>query len=171
MPLDRNQIARFDASLACCLADRAFLTRFYDLFVESSPAIAEKFRGTDFQRQRRATAASLYVIVLALEQGEAATLYLNQIAKQHGRGDLDVRPEMYEAWRDCLPACAAPVADRGGPAHADQRADQAPEARRSTRIRRWTAGRFLPGAMLAESIPSSGCWAAAAWARSTARTI
>ena len=102
MALDRNLIARFEASLAQCLVDQAFLTRFYDLFVESSPAVAEKFHGTDFQRQRRATAASLYVIVLALEQGEAATLYLNQIARQHGRGNLDVRPEMYEAWRDCL---------------------------------------------------------------------
>ena len=102
MALDRNLIARFDVSLARCLVDQAFLTRFYDLFVESSPAIAEKFRDTDFQRQRRAMAASLYVIVLALERGEAAMLYLNQIARQHSREDLDVPPEMYDAWRECL---------------------------------------------------------------------
>ena len=102
MVLDRNQIACFDVSLARCLADQAFLTRFYDLFVESSPDIAEKFRDTDFQRQRRAMGASLYVLVLALEQGEAAIIYLKQVARQHGREKLDVRPEMYDAWRDCL---------------------------------------------------------------------
>jgi hemoglobin-like flavoprotein len=102
MALDREQIARFDVSLARCLADQAFLTRFYDLFVATSPEVAEKFRGTDFRRQRRATAASLYVIVLALEQGEAATIYMNQIARQHGRDDLDIPPEMYDPWRDCL---------------------------------------------------------------------
>ena len=100
--MDREQIARFDTSLARCLAEAAFLTRFYELFVESSPAIAEKFRDTDFERQRRAMGASLYVIVLALERGEAAMIYLDQIAKQHGHEDLDVPPEMYDAWRDCL---------------------------------------------------------------------
>jgi len=100
--MDREQIARFDTSLARCLAEEAFLTRFYELFVESSPAIAEKFRHTDFERQRRAMGASLYVIVLALEQGEAALIYLDQIAKQHSHEDLDVPPEMYDPWRDCL---------------------------------------------------------------------
>lgn len=102
MALDRTQIARFDASLARCLADEAFLTRFYELFVETSPEIAEKFRDTNFERQRRAMGASLYVIVLALEQGEAALIYLEQIAKQHARGDLDVSPGMYDPWRACL---------------------------------------------------------------------
>ena len=102
MTMDRDQIARFDTSLARCLAEQAFLTRFYELFVESSAAVAEKFRDTDFRRQRRAMGASLYVIVLALEQGEAATIYLEQIAKQHGHENLDVPPEMYDAWRDCL---------------------------------------------------------------------
>ena len=102
MAMDREQIARFDTSLARCLAEEAFLARFYELFVESSPAIAEKFRHTDFERQRRAMGASLYVIVLALEHGEAAMIYLDQIAKQHSHADLDVPPEMYDAWRDCL---------------------------------------------------------------------
>ncbi len=102
MAMDRETIARFDASLARCLAEKAFLTRFYELFVESSPAIAEKFRDTDFQRQRRAMGASLYVLVLALEQGEAAMIYLKQVALQHSHKDLDVPPEMYDAWRDCL---------------------------------------------------------------------
>ncbi len=102
MTLSKEQIARFDTSLARCLAEEAFLTRFYELFVESSPAIAEKFRDTDFERQRRAMGASLYVIVLALEQGKAAMIYLDQVAKQHGHEDLDVPPEMYDAWRDCL---------------------------------------------------------------------
>jgi hemoglobin-like flavoprotein len=100
--LSKEQIARFDTSLARCLAEEAFLNRFYELFVESSPAIAEKFRDTNFERQRRAMGASLYVIVLALEQGKAAMIYLDQIAKQHGHEDLDVPPEMYDAWRDCL---------------------------------------------------------------------
>lgn len=101
MALNPDQIARFDSSLARCLSNQAFLTRFYDLFVQSSPDIAEKFKDTDFQRQRRAMGASLYLLVLAREQGPAM-IYLEQVARQHGREDLDVRPEMYDAWRDCL---------------------------------------------------------------------
>ncbi len=46
--------------------------------------------------------ASLYVIVLALEQGEAAMIYLDQVARQHGHEDLDISPDMYDCWRDCL---------------------------------------------------------------------
>lgn len=102
MSIDKEQIARFDASLARCLVEDRFLTRFYELFVASSPEIAEKFSDTDFERQRRAMGASLYVIVLALEQGEAAMIYLDQVAKQHGHGDLDISADMYDVWRDCL---------------------------------------------------------------------
>ena len=100
--IDQNRIAVFSTSLARCLADPAFITRFYDLFVDTSPEAAEKFRNTNFERQRRAMGTSLYVIVLALEQGEAAMSYLDRVARQHGRNELDIRPELYDAWLRCL---------------------------------------------------------------------
>ena len=100
--MDQDQIACFGGSLGRCLAAPNFIARFYELFVESSPEIAEKFRETDFERQRRAMSSSLYVILLGLEHGEAAIAYLEQVARQHSRRDLDIRPEMYDAWLDCL---------------------------------------------------------------------
>ena len=100
--MDRNRIDSFSVRLGRCLADRAFISRFYDLFVDSSPEVAEKFHATDFERQRRAMITSLYVIVLALEQGDAAMAYLDRVARQHGRHELDIRPELYDAWLECL---------------------------------------------------------------------
>ena len=107
MTLSPAQVARFDVSLARCLAEPAFLNSFYERLIKTSPDVAAMFQGTDFLRQRRATAASLYLLVLALEQGEGAIEYLDRIARQHSRAELDVRPEMYDAWCDCLLQCAS----------------------------------------------------------------
>ena len=65
-------------------------------------ARARKLRGIDMERQKRALAASLYVIVMALEGGDTATMYLDQVARRHGREDLDIRPELYDDWLECL---------------------------------------------------------------------
>ncbi len=98
----RTGLAGFADSLGRCLANPDFLTRFYELFGASSEEVAEKLRGIDLERQKRALAASLYVIVMALEGGDTATMYLDQVARRHGREDLDIRPELYDAWLDCL---------------------------------------------------------------------
>jgi hemoglobin-like flavoprotein len=97
-----REIEEFIDSLERCLADRRFIDRFYALFLASSPAVAEKFRNTDFDRQKRALTASLYVMVMAVERGSAPLAYLEQIAERHGRRDLDIGPELYDSWLDCL---------------------------------------------------------------------
>jgi hemoglobin-like flavoprotein len=100
--LDPVKIGEFAESLSRCLADGGFLDRFYELFVESSPEIAEKFRETDFERQKQALSSSLYVMVMALERQAPALAYLERIARRHGRQDLDIRPGLYAVWLDCL---------------------------------------------------------------------
>jgi hemoglobin-like flavoprotein len=100
--LDRDRLSDFSDSLGRCQDNPAFISRFYDLFIAASPEAAEKFRDTDFERQRRAMSSSLYALVLAMEGGRAASLYLDRIARQHGRKDLGIRPELYEVWLECL---------------------------------------------------------------------
>ncbi len=100
--LDRSRIADFGASLGRCHANTGFITRFYDLFIAASPEAAEKFKNTDLERQSRAMSSSLYALVMVIEGGEAAILYLDKIARQHGRKDLDIRPQLYDVWLDCL---------------------------------------------------------------------
>jgi len=104
--VDPRQLSDFSESLGRCMADRRFLDRFYELFIGSSPEVAERFRDTDFVRQKRALSSSLYVMVMAMEGGEAACAYLEQIARRHAKDELDIRPEFYDVWLDCLIAAA-----------------------------------------------------------------
>jgi hypothetical protein len=45
------------------MADERFFDIFYDRFVASSPAVADRFRHTDHRRQKKAVRASLYLIM------------------------------------------------------------------------------------------------------------
>jgi hemoglobin-like flavoprotein len=108
--MSTEPIAITALSVSRCLANPRFLDRFYELFVSSSDEIAAKFRDTDFDRQKRALASSLYLMVMAMEEGDAAIAYLEKIADRHNRHDLDIRPEMYDVWLDCL-VCAAGECD------------------------------------------------------------
>jgi hemoglobin-like flavoprotein len=94
----------FRASLKRCLADPTFMKDFYDLFVASSPEVREKFRNTDFERQNRALADSLYIMAVAAQGGEGSIAWreMSKIAKRHSRGDRDIAPELYDLWLDCL---------------------------------------------------------------------
>ena len=100
--LGESQIADFGASLGRCHANPDFITRFYELFVAASPEAAEKFKDTDLERQSRAMSSSLYALTLIIEGGKAAILYLDKIARQHGRDNLDIHPELYDVWLECL---------------------------------------------------------------------
>lgn len=100
--IEQEPVGKFSDSLARCLADPAFLDRFYELFKASSPQVAERLRDTDMARQKRALTSSLWVMVMAMEQGEPALVYLGQVAERHSRRDLDIPPSMYDDWLDSL---------------------------------------------------------------------
>lgn len=98
------QSAAFRASLNRCLSAPGFLTKFYELFMASSPEVRDKFRNTDFKVQTRVLADSLYLLAVTA-QGETespAWAEMAKLAKRHSKADLDVRPELYGLWLDCL---------------------------------------------------------------------
>jgi hemoglobin-like flavoprotein len=94
----------FRASLSRCLIDNAFLRDFYDLLMASSLAVREKFKSTDFPRQTRVLADSLYIMAVASESKEDAVAWreLDRLAELHSRKNLDIRPDLYASWIDCL---------------------------------------------------------------------
>ena len=91
-------------SLSRCLKREGFSERFYELFMASSPEVREKFRDTDFERQRRVLADALFVIAIAAEAPEdaPAVRQLDKLATRHARSNLDIRPELYALWKECL---------------------------------------------------------------------
>jgi hemoglobin-like flavoprotein len=105
----QEQVDAFRASLNRCLAAPDFLRRFYELFVESSDEVREKFRNTDFPRQTRVLADSLYMMAVAaqLENDSLAWGEMARLAKRHSRDELDIRPGLYDLWLDCLVKAAS----------------------------------------------------------------
>ena len=79
-----------------------FLERFYELFVASSPEVAEKFAHTDFRQQRHAVKVSLYMMMSAVLGHPEGDVHLTRIARRHSRAALAIRPELYDLWLDCL---------------------------------------------------------------------
>ena len=103
MAVDAGTLKTFDASLARCNQNPAFLDRFYDIFLASSPKVKEKFARTDFVKQKAALRASLHSMLLAAQddhKGPERQLY--DLAERHSSRQLDVGAELYDLWLDSL---------------------------------------------------------------------
>ena len=101
--MDQAILETFDGSLGRCTSQSRFLDLFYTKFLASSPKIREKFKDTDFVRQKRALKASLHMILLAAgDEGSDPGKYLSDVAEKHSAKQLDVGAELYDLWLDSL---------------------------------------------------------------------
>jgi len=98
------EIDAFNASLKRCLASTRFLADFYDGFIASSEDVRRKFEHTDFERQTRMVADSLYMMAVAAQTGKDSVAWaeMSRLADRHGGNDLAIRPELYDRWLECL---------------------------------------------------------------------
>jgi len=94
----------FLASLGRCRATAGFLDAFYQRFVASSDEVRAKFAGTDMLHQVQMLEDSLFVVANAVqgEEGSPARGDLPRIAARHSHSDLDIRPELYDLFLECL---------------------------------------------------------------------
>ena len=92
----------FNSSYERCQSKPGFLERFYEIFLGSSEEVAEKFKHTDFSRQREVLKASLYMLMLASLGTPEALQHLERMAQLHSRGQLNIRPELYDLWLTCM---------------------------------------------------------------------
>jgi len=99
-----GSVETFRASLGRCLATPSFLHSFYDRLIESSEEVREKFKNTEFARQTRILTDSLYIMAVAAEsKGDSVPWReMDRLAARHSRTELDIRPELYDAWLECL---------------------------------------------------------------------
>ncbi len=97
-------VETFRASLKRCLTAPDFLLDFYGLFMGSSDEVRVKFEKTDFKRQTRVLADSLWAMAVAAQgkAGSPAWGDLPRLAELHSRSRLDIRPELYDKWLECL---------------------------------------------------------------------
>lgn len=95
-------LEQFNDSLIRCTSNPRFIERFYELFLSSSEAVREKFKDTDFKKQRRVLQASLYMLMLAADGRPETQGHLERLAEVHGPRSRNIPPEMYETWLECL---------------------------------------------------------------------
>lgn len=101
--MDKKTLQLFESSLARCNADPAFLDHFYETFLAASPRVREKFRNTDFTRQKNALRASLHAMLQVAEASdEEMERHLGELAQLHSRQKLDIGAELYDLWLDSL---------------------------------------------------------------------
>lgn len=80
---------------------REFFEAFYNRFLASSPVVRHKFRHTDMEQQRNMLKKSFYNLLAFYASGSADSV-LERIALSHSRKGLDIPPDLYDLWMDCL---------------------------------------------------------------------
>lgn len=92
----------FSDSLTRCLGNSQFLERFYNLFLESSAEVREKFKNTDWQKQQRMIKASFHMLMLSADAQPEGQMHLQRIADRHSHHDLNIPSHLYDLWFECL---------------------------------------------------------------------
>ena len=85
-----------------CLHSEGFTDTFYELFLAKSTEVAEKFRATDFIRQKRMLRESLLMMVMFNRDPEGVAEEMNELAERHSRRGLDIPSHLYDLWLDSL---------------------------------------------------------------------
>ena len=92
----------FHNSFERCLAKPGFFNRFYELFLNSSPNIQDKFKNTDFRKQTQMVKKSLYRLTMASTRSKESLAELERIRQTHSPDHLNIEPYMYDLWLDSL---------------------------------------------------------------------
>ena len=90
------------ASYHRCMSSDHFLDTFYELFLAKSFEVSQKFRNTDFQRQKRMLRESLLMLLLFNRDPQAVEEDMVQLAERHSRRGVDVPAHLYSMWLDSL---------------------------------------------------------------------
>jgi hemoglobin-like flavoprotein len=90
------------ASYHRCRASAGFTDTFYDHFLAKSPEVADKFRATDFARQKLMLRESLLAMLLFNLGSPDARKELERLGQRHSRRGVDIAPHLYDLWLDAL---------------------------------------------------------------------
>lgn len=81
--------------------DCDFFEGFYQRFLASSQAVRDQFRNTDMAHQQRMLKKSFFSLV-AFHASGSVDMVLERIAARHGAEGLNIPPDMYDLWLECL---------------------------------------------------------------------
>ncbi len=90
------------ASYHRCMYGEKFVDTFYHRFLAKSPEVAEKFRHTDFERQKRMLRESLLMMIQYNINKELVHEELEKLGERHSRRGTDIKSHLYDLWLDAL---------------------------------------------------------------------
>jgi len=100
---DRTIKEMVDKSYTRCRLTGTFIDDFYDAFVATSPKIAERFRKTDWETQKRMLDHGIRHLILFFHEPSPVTAEkMIQLGESHSRNRLNIEPELYDFWVSAL---------------------------------------------------------------------
>jgi len=79
----------------------SFFEAFYLQFLQTDIEIALRFTNTDMATQQSMLKKSFYSLFAFYASGQADDAIRN-IAERHNHNNLDIKPEFYDLWLECL---------------------------------------------------------------------
>ena len=99
LPPDLDAVTK---SYQRCLSSNGFLDTFYEIFLAKSDDVRQKFRGTDFTRQKRMLRESLLMMVMFNRDPKGVQVDMARLAERHNRRGVDIPARLYDLWLDAL---------------------------------------------------------------------
>lgn len=78
------------------------IDRFYEIFIDSHPAIRPLFRSTDFAHQTEVLKQGLNIAIMYAQGHPVAENSLKMLRKSHGREGMNIDPKLYKHWVESL---------------------------------------------------------------------
>ena len=78
-----------------------FFDAFYRRFLDSSPAVRDKFNHTDMEIQKQTLQESLNHMC-DFYVSNVADDHIQEISQLHSKADMDIAPHLYDLWLECL---------------------------------------------------------------------
>lgn len=85
-----------------CIANQAFLDRFYERFTTKSPVIADMFQNTDMAAQKKLLRSGISFLTQFARGSEFAGMKIDALGKSHSRSEINVDPSLYPLWVSAL---------------------------------------------------------------------
>ena len=102
-PEDKDYTQLFGKSyLKTVMSDPAgFFERFYQLFRQADSRVGEVFSTTDMSRQLLMLEESL-LYMIAFSKSQISSHRLQDLAKYHGRSNMNIPDRLFDVWLECL---------------------------------------------------------------------
>ena len=97
--MDEKTLELFNSSFEVCLGQEGFMERFYEIFLDASPEVREKFTDTDMEKQIRIIKKSLLLLTMACLGTEAVDEEIVRLGHRHGPQGLKIGAHLYDLWR------------------------------------------------------------------------